>query len=63
MARIAVFGANGTIGSAVVAEALARGHRVTAVVRDRSRYAGAAAAVVTGDVLDPADVADRKSVV
>ncbi|KJY31305.1 MULTISPECIES: NAD(P)H-binding protein [unclassified Streptomyces] len=66
MASIAVFGANGTVGSAVLAEAAARGHRVTAVVRDPSRFDVARHAgpvrpggvtVVAGDVLDPADVA------
>ncbi|MBV6700852.1 NAD(P)-dependent oxidoreductase [Kitasatospora aureofaciens] len=57
MARIAVIGANGTIGSAVVTEAVARGHEVVAVVRDPDRYHGGAAAVERGDVLDPADVA------
>ncbi|MFF4383236.1 NAD(P)-dependent oxidoreductase [Kitasatospora sp. NPDC001547] len=56
MARIAVIGANGTIGSAVVAEAAARGHEVTAVVRDPDHYRGAAASVERGDVLVPADV-------
>ncbi|MFF8375648.1 NAD(P)H-binding protein [Streptomyces sp. NPDC015661] len=34
MSRIAVFGAAGKAGSRVVAEAAARGHRVTAVARD-----------------------------
>ncbi|MER7846423.1 NAD(P)H-binding protein [Kitasatospora sp. NPDC096077] len=57
MAGIAVIGANGTIGSAVVAEAAARGHEVVAVVRDPEHYRGPAVAVVRGDVLDPADVA------
>ncbi|MEV7783426.1 NAD(P)H-binding protein [Kitasatospora sp. NPDC088351] len=57
MARIAVIGANGTIGSAIVAEAVARGHQVTAVVRDPARYQGTARAVVQGDVLKPEDVA------
>ncbi|MFF7458021.1 NAD(P)-dependent oxidoreductase [Kitasatospora sp. NPDC008115] len=61
MARIAVFGANGTIGSAVVAEAATRGHRVTAVVRTPSRFDAARfpgeVSVEAGDVLDPADVA------
>ncbi|MFJ7246360.1 NAD(P)-dependent oxidoreductase [Kitasatospora sp. NPDC098652] len=57
MARIAVIGANGSIGSAVVAEAEARGHEVTAVVREPDRYRGTAARVERGDVLDPADVA------
>ncbi|MFJ6384323.1 NAD(P)-dependent oxidoreductase [Kitasatospora sp. NPDC092039] len=56
MARIAVIGANGTIGSAVVAEAVARGHEVTAVVRDPGNYRGGAASVERADVLDPADV-------
>ncbi|MFI1677270.1 NAD(P)-dependent oxidoreductase [Streptomyces sp. NPDC020607] len=37
--RITVFGAAGNTGSRVVTEALARGHEVTAVVRDPSRYA------------------------
>ncbi|KJS59230.1 NAD(P)-dependent oxidoreductase [Streptomyces rubellomurinus] len=59
MVAIAVIGANGTIGRAVVAEAAARGHEVTAVVRDPDRYRGGAgaASVERGDVLDPADVA------
>ncbi|WP_030246558.1 NAD(P)-dependent oxidoreductase [Streptomyces sp. NRRL S-350] len=57
MAAIAVIGANGTIGSAVVAEAVARGHEVVAVVRDPGRYRGGAALVERADVLDPADVA------
>ncbi|MFD7587945.1 NAD(P)-dependent oxidoreductase [Kitasatospora sp. NPDC059811] len=57
MARIAVIGANGTIGSAIVAEAAARGHEVTAVVRDPDRYQGGAAFVERADVLDPVQVA------
>ncbi|RKT18697.1 hypothetical protein BX285_3128 [Streptomyces sp. 1114.5] len=57
MVGIAVIGANGTIGSAVVAEAAARGHEVVAVVRDPGRYRGGAALVERADVLDPADVA------
>lgn len=35
--RITVFGAAGSVGARVVAEALSRGHGVTAVVRDRAR--------------------------
>ncbi|MFJ9691663.1 NAD(P)-dependent oxidoreductase [Kitasatospora sp. NPDC101183] len=57
MAAIAVIGANGTIGGAVVEEAVARGHEVTAVVRDPDRFRGDAAFVERGDVLSPADVA------
>ena len=41
--RITVFGAAGNVGSRVVAEALSRGHDVTAVVRDAARL----------DALDP----------
>ncbi len=36
--RITVFGAAGSVGSRVVTEALARGHDVTAVVRDTARF-------------------------
>ncbi|MGW6919488.1 NAD(P)-dependent oxidoreductase [Kitasatospora sp. NPDC054939] len=57
MARIAVIGAGGSIGSAVVEEAVARGHEVTAVVRDPARYRGWAPEALPGDVLRPEDVA------
>ncbi|UED84642.1 NAD(P)-dependent oxidoreductase [Streptomyces profundus] len=58
MARIAVFGASGSIGHRVVSEALDRGHEVTAVVRDPVRVTRThpALAVLGGDVLDPASV-------
>ncbi|MEU4338141.1 NAD(P)H-binding protein [Micromonospora lupini] len=36
--RITIFGAAGTTGSRIVAEALSRGHDVTAVVRDPARF-------------------------
>ncbi|GAB2690606.1 NAD(P)-dependent oxidoreductase [Kitasatospora kifunensis] len=57
--RITVFGAGGAVGSRVVAEALGRGHQVTAVLRD-ARRAGqlpAAALILTGDAADPDQVA------
>lgn len=58
MTTLAVFGANGTIGSAIVKEALDRGHTVTAVVRDPAtvteRHPNLS--VTTGDVLDPQSV-------
>ncbi len=59
MAKIALFGANGTIGSRVLREALDRGHQVTAVVRDPAKITEThdQLTVVTGDVLDPASVA------
>lgn len=59
MAKIALFGANGTIGSRVLREALDRGHQVTAVVRDPAKLTEQHPnlTVTTGDVLDPQSVA------
>jgi putative NADH-flavin reductase len=60
MADIIVFGAGGRTGRTAVAEALRRGHRVTAVVRDVDKYAdlaGDGVRVVAGDVTDAAGVA------
>ncbi|WP_175265057.1 NmrA family NAD(P)-binding protein [Lacticaseibacillus nasuensis] len=37
MMKIAVIGATGRAGSAIVAEALARGHQVVAVVRNAKK--------------------------
>ncbi|MBH1933209.1 NAD(P)H-binding protein [Streptomyces sp. AV19] len=62
--RITVFGAAGNVGRRVVAEARARGHEVTAVVRERpgghpvSRETWRPPVHIrTGDATDPADVA------
>ncbi|WP_316525837.1 NAD(P)-dependent oxidoreductase [Kitasatospora brasiliensis] len=57
--RITVFGATGNVGGRIVAEALARGHRVTAVLRDRAKPHALPSAVtlVTGDARAPEDVA------
>jgi putative NADH-flavin reductase len=55
---IAVYGATGAIGSAIVNEATARGHQVTGISRRGSD--------LTGDALDPAfaaGVADKHDVV
>lgn len=56
--RITVFGASGNVGSRVVAEAVARGHQVTAVLRDPSRPHSfpPAVTIATGDARDPEDV-------
>lgn len=56
--RTTVFGAAGKIGSRVVAEALRRGHRVTAVVRDPDSLPGppGRAIVRVGDASDPRSV-------
>lgn len=60
MGDVVVFGAGGRAGTAVVDEALRRGLRVTAAVRDPAKCPGLAAAgavVVAGDVRDAASVA------
>ncbi|GLY79797.1 NAD(P)-dependent oxidoreductase [Actinoallomurus iriomotensis] len=59
MTGIVVYGAGGRAGRAVTAEARARGHRVTAVVRDPARYGDLEAdgvRVVRGDVTDRSTV-------
>ncbi|MFJ6776357.1 NAD(P)-dependent oxidoreductase [Kitasatospora sp. NPDC091257] len=58
MAKIALYGATGMIGSRILREALDRGHHVTAVVRDPGRLTEKrpGLTVTTGDVLDPASV-------
>lgn len=59
MAKIAIVGANGTIGSRVLHEALQRGHQVTAVARDTSKITmrHPNLTVAAGDVLEPDSVA------
>lgn len=60
MSKIVVFGAGGKAGRAAITEARARGHQVTAVVRDPSKYADLASNgtdVVTGDIRDASGVA------
>jgi putative NADH-flavin reductase len=54
--KIALFGARGTLGSRIAAEAERRGHRVTAVLRDTAT-APAGATATRGDALDAASVA------
>jgi putative NADH-flavin reductase len=56
--KLALIGPTGFVGSAVLAEALARGHVVTALSRDPGKLAPRAGLnVVACDVLDPAQVA------
>ncbi|MPZ79855.1 MAG: NAD(P)H-binding protein [Actinophytocola sp.] len=55
MSKIVVFGAGGRAGRRIVTHALARGHEVTAVVRDPGRHP--ALTTERGDVTDPDDVA------
>ncbi|MEM9529490.1 MAG: NAD(P)H-binding protein [Pseudomonadota bacterium] len=66
--NITILGAAGNVGRRVVAEAVARGHEVTAIVRSAALPAGfpAAASVQIGDATDRADVArltERQDVV
>ena len=58
--RILVFGAGGNVGRRVVAEALGRGHEVTAVLRNPARTAALPAAVVirSGNAANAGDVAE-----
>lgn len=58
--KLILFGATGMIGNRILKEALQRGHQVTAVVRDPSRFRVEDFRVnaVKGDVLDPTSVAE-----
>jgi uncharacterized protein len=57
--KIALYGATGHVGKEILAEALRRGHDVTAIVRDPARLSASddRVTVVTGDATDPASVA------
>ena len=57
--KFVLYGATGTIGSRILTEALARGHQVTAIVRDPAKLAlkHANLTVAVGDARDPAAVA------
>jgi putative NADH-flavin reductase len=52
MSGIVIFGAGGRAGRAVTAEARARGHQLTAVVRDPGKYRDLDVPTVRGDVTD-----------
>lgn len=56
--KLALIGATGYVGSAILAEALERGHHVTAIVRHPEKLAAHANLTgVAADVYDPAQVA------
>jgi len=55
MARIALIGASGNVGTRILNELVSRNHQVTAIVRDPSKVpAQAGVTAVRGDVSDPA---------
>jgi uncharacterized protein len=56
--QIAVIGATGMIGSRIVAEAVARGHKVTAVSRSGAAESRPNVTPLAADVTDPAAAAD-----
>ncbi|MGX1880644.1 NAD(P)-dependent oxidoreductase [Streptomyces sp. NPDC055287] len=60
MSRVIIFGAGGRVGRAAVAEAVRRGHAVTAAVRDPDKYldlAGPGITVARADATDASSVA------
>ena len=58
MARIALIGASGNVGTRILNELVSRNHQVTAIVRDPSKVpAQAGVTAVRGDVSDPAGLA------
>lgn len=58
--NVVLYGASGMIGSRILKELVARGHKVTAVVRNPSRVPREeSVAVAQGDLLDAPDVAAR----
>lgn len=61
--KLALYGATGTIGSRIFAEALLRGHEVTAIVRDPSRITRSDdnLAVVIGDIFDTGSIGTATS--
>lgn len=58
--KLVLFGANGSAGSCIAQEALNRGHQVSAIVRDASRFTirHEHLTVVVGNVCDVASVAE-----
>jgi putative NADH-flavin reductase len=54
--KVLVFGATGKTGGLVVDRALAKGHEVTVLVRDRAKYTKAGVRVLAGDATNAGDV-------
>jgi putative NADH-flavin reductase len=59
MARIALIGATGNVGTRILNELVSRNHQVTAIARDPSKVpAQTGVTAARGDVADPAGLAD-----
>jgi uncharacterized protein len=59
MARIALIGASGNVGTRILNELVSRNHQVTAIVRDTSKVpARAGVTAARGDAADPAGLAE-----
>ena len=59
MARIALIGASGNVGTRILNELVSRNHQVTAIVRDPTKVpARAGVTAARGDVADPAGLAE-----
>jgi uncharacterized protein len=59
MARIALIGATGNVGTRILNELVSRNHQVTAIVRDPSKIpARAGVTAARGDAADPAGLAE-----
>lgn len=56
MAKVAVIGATGNVGARLVAELVARGHRVTAISRNPGRSDSPQVEALAGDVREPEDL-------
>src|SRR5579862_1519284 len=54
--KIALFGASGNIGKRIGAEAIERGHEVTALVRHTSRSENNRMQAINADITDPKSV-------
>ena len=54
--KVLVFGATGKTGALVVERALERGHEVTVLVRDASKFKRQGVRVVTGNSMNASDV-------
>ena len=58
--KLIMFGPTGMVGSRILTEALSKGHTLTAITRDPSRFSVSheKLTVAAGNALDPANVAD-----